>query len=179
MSSSHTSAIDNFVSSIDEFYEKIDLFCDIIPPVTSLQEFVANAPLVFLYLVTLPLRLFLCLVLSLVDANILCVIYNVFPFVSIFQSLTTTPPPACNCPYCHTSSNCISIPTPNTLFQGCPQSIFNVVFCLIGSVLVLTLSLITSFINPFIYFFFGKSLCIYANIEQCFNNQPQSNLVSP
>ena len=128
-------------------------FCHLFPPsINSISSFVVNLPFIFLFMGSLPIRFFLCTVVSLSSIPIYPLIANLFPPSTLFCSVCPSSQYTCyqNCPSCQTSIPCVSIPTQYTDF--CSQtfsywSIWNTIFCLSGSVLLILAYPLIEFIN--------------------------------
>ncbi len=168
MSGGTTQKLNNYFGSIYTFthdlvkaIDAIEGFCDIVPPVPSLSFFMVNLPAYIMFLVTAPLRFPLCLLIG--ELKELecpqCVLYNLFPFLSILNLFT--PPQGqncmlfgCACPTCatccaptsqqsgYTFSSITQIFTCNG--QPCPPSWLNYLFCLLGYTFLVPFT-------PFIY----------------------------
>lgn len=152
-------------------YEKVQPFislCDLIPPVPDLTTLIANFPIFLLYLVTIPIRFPICLLVSLfADVDYLCLLYNLFPFLSIIN-LFSVEQTQCKFFYC---PDCAFGCSPNfsfqSPFQNCPNSIANVIFCTFGYVFLLPIGLFVPFIN-FALHLLGINTCISFQFN-CFN----------
>ncbi len=181
MSSGTTQKLNNYFGSLQNFSQDfvkainvIEGFCDIVPPVQSLSFFMVNFPFYIMFLVTAPLRFPLCLLIG--ELSELecpqCILYNLFPFVSILNLFG--PPQAQNCQYfgcvCpNSATGCApSYQQSSASFQNftqifscngqpCPPSWLNYLFCLLGYI----------FLVPFTPFIDLMNLAI----EKIFNTQ--------
>jgi len=156
-------------STISTFDKK---FCPLFPSgINSVTSAVSNLPIILLFILTIPVRTFLCLLSSITDVPLYGVIANLFPPITLPCSLTQGTTNGCypNCPYCQNSSECLPIPSEITNFctKSKPYfSILNEIFCLIGYVLIVIITPITELINIFLALV-GKQICISANPNNC------------
>ncbi len=163
-----SSQLNQFFSSLEQFSQDfiegitiIESFCDIIPPIPSLDFFLVNFPAYIGFIVTAPLRYPLCLLIGELQELECpqCILYNLFPFLSILNLFG--PPQSqncmlfgCVCPTCkygcastsqqsgYSFGNVLQIFTCNG--QPCPPSWLNYLFCLLGYVFLAPFT-------PFIY----------------------------
>ena len=161
------SEIQNLIDAIQNFETEVQVFCDLIPPVKNVEQFLASLPIVLLYLVTIPLRFFICLLASVFEVNPLCLIYNLFPFISLIEPLETSSSSTCPCCGCK-QYDCINFSNPVLqAFSKCTPSVLNTVFCLIGGDILLVLEIFLQFFNPIIAKFVGKQICVNVNFGVC------------
>jgi len=149
-------------------------FCNILPPVfTNIADVLVNLPIILLFLITLPVRFFVCILSVITKISPTCALLNIFPFLSIICPLVTASTSAysCygNCKYCQ-SGTCVEYP--QSLINLCTQcqnqySILNKIFCDIGVVLFSLLIPFTTLINIVLIPATGKQLCISVNPNAC------------
>ena len=159
----------SFFSTIATFDKR---FCPLFPyGINSVTSALSNLPVILLFIFTIPVRTFLCLLSSITNVPIYGVLANLFPPLTLPCSLTEGNTVGCysNCPYCQNNSECL--PIPNTLTNFCTKSrpyfsILNQIFCLIGYVLIVLITPITELINIFLAVI-GKQICISANPNNC------------
>lgn len=161
--------ISHISSELQTYANQVANFCDLIPPVDSLQSFLANLPIIISYLATIPIRYFLCLLLTILDFLNPCFIYNLFPIISIIEPyLSAVSHPPCimfGCTCCYNSCN-LNIPN---IFADCPASVFNFVFCLLGAIMGYTMLPIIDIVN-LIASLVGSHFCIpIPNLQNCLN----------
>jgi hypothetical protein len=136
-------------------------------------------PIILLWILSIPIRYFFCIILSLTNIPIYGLIANLFPPSTLLCSVCSGQPNNCysNCPACQNYNECIGLPSIYTNF--CLQanqyfSILNTIFCLIGYVMATILLPITEFIN-LILAFTGYQICLYTNPDNCFPGEYQCN----
>lgn len=116
------------------------MFCTLVLPVYDPLDFAVQLPINVFLLATLPFRFLFCMLFD-TEINFKCVIYNMFPFLSIFCPLLSTQQPHCSqfyYPCCLQS--CTPLANSNNPFiqfldyvcYNCPQSIFNYVTCVMS-----------------------------------------------
>lgn len=164
------------MSEIQEFFQKYNSFCGLLPPSvdSSITSFLANLPFVLLFLITIPIRFFICVFSSITKINIACAVINLFaPASIIIPFITAQSPPVCttNCSYCISETNeCANYNSEiASYFTKCQNqySILNKIFCLIGIIIANILNPIIAFINPLIYLAIHKVICLNTNPSIC------------
>ena len=164
-------------SALSEFYDEIDYFCNLFPPFTEFQWWLANLPFIGLFLVTLIPRFLICYLASFLQINPYCFLYNLFPEISLFEAISQPTYYNCNCPHCFNNQNCV----PNIekiqqfyqkYFGKCTPSVGNEIFCLIGAIILQIFGILVNFVNPIIAFLTNKVICISANPSYCFRHSP-------
>jgi len=152
---------------------KIDKkFCPVFPRgISSLTSAVSNLPVIILFIISLPVRTFLCVLSSITSVPLYGVLANLFPPLTLACSLTQGSESSCfsNCPYCSENADCLTIPS--EVFTFCEKSrpyfsILDQIFCLLGYVLIVLISPITELINIPLALF-GKQLCLNSNPNLC------------
>ena len=157
---------------IAELQQKIAGFCDIIPPgIDSITSFIANLPLVMLWIITLPPRTFFCTLASITQIPIYGLIANLFPPITLFCSLVQGQNTSCfsKCPACTYNNECVQIPQSYINFcqKALPYfSIFDEIFCLLGYVMIVLSLPIITLINIMLLPL-GKQICIDVNPNNC------------
>lgn len=164
------------MSIIGEVLRQYNAFCQLLPPgvTNSVETFLANLPLIILFLVTIPVRFFLCVFSTITKINLICVLFNVFPpanFVLPFISAKTSPSCNTQCKYC-TKQNIMCInyfPQIVKYFNECKKqmSILNKIFCLLGIIIADIINPFLVFINPLIYLATNKIICINTDPSIC------------
>ncbi|ALG96863.1 hypothetical protein [Acidianus bottle-shaped virus 3 strain ABV3] len=153
-------------------FPQINIICSLLPPVfTNLVDVLINLPIILLYLITLPVRFFVCFLAQLINVSPWCLIFNLFPMISMVCPFLTASPSeySCygNCPYC-VSSECVQFPPCfSILCTACKYSIFNKIFCDFGVVLLSMIQPLTVLINIITVPIFHKALCLNVNPEIC------------
>ncbi|ALG96790.1 hypothetical protein [Acidianus bottle-shaped virus 2 strain ABV2] len=164
------------VEEIQEFFQKYNGFCGLLPPSvdSSITSFLANLPFVLLFLITTPIRFFICIFSSITSINITCAVINLFaPASIIIPFITAQSPPVCStqCQYCSAQTGeCANYNSEiASYFTNCQNqfSILNKVFCLIGVTIADILNPIIAFINPLIYLAIHKVICLNTNPSIC------------
>lgn len=156
-------------SAISSFDKK---FCPVFPQgITSLTSALSNLPIILLFILTIPIRTFLCILSSITEIPLYGVIANLLPPSTLLCSLTYGSSNVCypNCPYCQNSSECLQIPNQLTTFCSNARPYFSIpnqIFCLIGYILIVLFIPLSEFINIFLALV-GKQLCISANPNLC------------
>jgi len=158
---------------LSEVQQKIEGYCDVFPPgIDNAIGFVVNLPIVMLWIITIPIRTFLCTLASFTEIPLYGLIANFFPPITLFCSLAQGGNGnSCfsECPYCYNSGECIGIPNSYSNFctKALPYfSLFDQIFCLIGYIILVLLIPITSLINIALAPI-GKQLCINVNPNNC------------
>jgi len=147
-------------------------FCPVFPRgIHSFTSAVSNLPIILLFLLTLPIRTFVCILSSITSVPIYGVIANLFPPLTLMCSVTQGNTTACyqNCPYCQNNSECIAIPSQLSTFCTNARPYFSIldeIFCLVGYIIVTLFIPLTEFINIFLALF-NKQLCLSANPNYC------------
>lgn len=164
------------MSVIAEVIKQYNTFCQLLPPgvTSSVSDFLANLPIIVLFLVTIPIRFFLCIFSSVTKVNLLCVAFNLFPISTLaLPFISQQTPQACNtqCPYC-VSNNvpCINyFPQILNYYNQCKNqwSILNKIFCLLGVIIAEILNPFLVFINPLIYLAVHKVICLNTDLSIC------------
>lgn len=159
-------------NAIQQFYSEIEFFCDVVPQLPSAPWYLVNLPVLVIFLVTLPIRFLVCYLADLFNINPICLLYNLFPVISIFQPVTEGfYNNGQSCPNCYNKGECVTIPNIyQKYFYNCQDSVFNRAFCLIGAVAFEMLGITVQFLNPLIGAITGKILCISANPNLCYQN---------
>jgi hypothetical protein len=162
------------MSFLSEIQQK---FCDVFPPgIDSIVSFLANLPLVLLWIITLPPRTFLCILTSITQIPLYGFIANIFPPSTLFCSFVNSNSPStcfANCPSCYKPGECIEMPQQYINFcqNAKPYfSIFNEIFCLIGYILLVLTIPITSILN-LVLVLFNKQICISVNPNNCLSGE--------
>lgn len=164
------------MSEIASFLKEYNGFCDLLPPGadSSIVAFLANLPLVLLFLITTPIRFFVCIFSSITSINIVCALLNLLPPATIaLPFLTASSPPVCNegCKYCKGGKGeCLNYnkKVANYLLNCVSQfSVLNKIFCLIGVQIANILNPIIAFINPLIFLAIRKEICLNTNPSIC------------
>jgi hypothetical protein len=194
VSSGTTQKAQNYFNALQQFsqdftkaIQTVVSFCDIIPGIPSLSFFLVNFPAYVAYIVTAPLRYPLCILLGGLEELECpqCILYNLFPFLSILDlfgppSPGTCPLFGCICPQNPTGcGQCYQQNAGNfggitSLFycngHHCPESWLNYVFCLLGYAFL-------SPFTPFIYLLnLGLSRFLGKEIYFSFNCRAPKNL---
>ncbi len=181
------SALQQFSKDVEKGVETIDFLCLIIPPIPSLSFFVVNLPAYLAYVLTAPLRYPLCLLLGGLSELECpqCILYNLFPFLSILNLFgppqpgvcglfgCACPQKQCGCGQCYQQSG-VDFSSITSIFQcngqPCPESWLNYVFCILGY----------TFLAPFTPFLYiiniGLSKFLGKQIYFGFNCPPPQNL---
>lgn len=165
--------ISTFVSTFNSNAQKIKPVCDIIPPITSLPVILVNLPMYIVLLITAPIRYPLCLLIAGIS-NLdcpQCVIYNLFPFLSVINLFEPTTQQCtlfgCTCgtstsPCGPTSLNAYSNTSLQQAFScngnPCPNSYLNTVSCILAYAFLSPLSPIFTLANVVLNYFFDKQI---------------------
>lgn len=164
------------MSAIGDLFRQYANFCGLLPPSVdnSLSSFLANLPIILLFLVTVPVRFFICIFAGLAKINPICSLINLLPPVAIaLPFLTAQSPPVCNnqCQYCQSGKGeCLNYnPTLAKYFNQCEKqlSILNKIFCLVGIIIADVINPILTFINPLLYLAIHKVICLNTNPSVC------------
>ncbi|ABP73434.1 hypothetical protein [Acidianus bottle-shaped virus] len=160
------------MAEIGEFLKKYAGFCGLLPPSVdnSLLDFLANLPIILVFLITMPVRFFICIFAGLAKVNPICVLINLLPPLAIaIPFVTAQTPPVCStqCQYCQSGKGeCLNYnPTIAKYFTQCEKqlSVLNKIFCLVGIIIADVLNPILAFINPLIYLAIHKVICLNTN----------------
>lgn len=164
------------MAEIGQFFQKYANFCGLLPPSvdTSILAFLSNLPIILVFLITVPIRFFICIFSGLAKINPICVLINLFPPLAIVIPFVTAQyPPVCNtqCQYCQSGKGeCLNYnQTIANYFNQCENqlSILNKIFCLVGIIIADILNPILTFINPLIYLAIHKVICLNTNPSVC------------
>lgn len=164
------------MSEIAEILNKYNAFCHLLPPGadSSIVAFLANLPLVLLFLITTPIRFFICIFSSITSINLVCALINLLPpSTIILPFITASTPPVCTseCVYCKAGrGECVNYNAKiASYFTNCQSqfSVLNKIFCLVGVIIADVLEPILAFINPLIYLAIGKEVCLNTNPSIC------------
>jgi hypothetical protein len=161
---SYLSALTQFTQNFSKAITTIKIVCDIVPPIPSLPFFIVNLPAYIAFLVTAPVRYPLCLLISNIQELDCpqCIIYNLFPFLSILNLFgpptenncalfgCVCPKSATGCGECYqqtavTASSIMSTFTCNG--EPCPESWLNYTFCLLGYTFLVPFTPIFTLVN--------------------------------
>ncbi len=183
-----STALSTFQSTYNSLLQKLDTIeclCDIIPPIPSLSFLVVNLWFYVLMAVSVVVRFPVCLLLGSLQSFECpqCVLYNLFPFLSILNLFVPASNNCllfgCACP--STATGCYGVTGTNVSTSGilsffycngkpCPQSYLNYLFCILGYVFLAPFSPFIDFIN------FGLSIIFGKTITFSFNCPPPSDL---
>lgn len=164
------------MEEIQEFFQKYNGFCGLLPPSVdnSITSFLVNLPFVLLFLITTPIRFFICIFSGITKINIACAVINLFaPGTIALPFITAKSPPVCTseCQYCQSVKNeCANYNSEiASYFLKCQNqfSILNKIFCLVGVIIADILNPIIAFINPLIYLAIHKVICLNTNPSIC------------
>lgn len=162
------------MSSTTTIFGKFNTFCEIVPPIyNTATDLLVNLPILLLYLITLPVRFFICQFSAFTGINFVCALINLLPPFTMLCPLFTAnqSESSCygDCKYCLTSE-CLQYPqTVANICIECQQSfsILNKIFCNIGVLLYSFISPVTVIINVFLVPIIGKQFCINVNPYIC------------
>lgn len=164
------------MSVIAEVLKQYNAFCQLLPPgvTSSLADLMANLPIILFFLVTTPVRFFICIFSSITKINLICALINLFPpSTLILPFITQQSPQACTtqCQYCVTNNTtCINyFPQITNYFNQCSNqwSILNKIFCLLGIIIAEIINPFLVFINPLIYLAVHKVICLNTDPSIC------------
>ncbi len=149
---------------LSEVINESKFFCNVIVPVDSILDFLANLPVEAFFLLTIPIRFFVCLLLEIFNVNPYCILYNLaFPVSMLCPLVNMNSQLACSTynNSCCLQSNCKSIVVPfiQSLCQNCQPSVLNYIFCVIGYVIEVALTPLIFLINPIIASIIGEPIC--------------------
>jgi hypothetical protein len=170
--SSFINLLQNLFNELQELQKFDKSFCSIFPPgIDSFTSVLVNLPIILLWIISLPPRTFLCLLTSIGQVNVLGVIINLIPPLTMFCSVCPGTSSSCfQCSnYCQNNAECITLP--QSYINLCQQtkqyfSILNEIFCLLGYVLLSLILPFTQIIN-FILSFTGHQICLSLNPNNC------------
>lgn len=164
------------MSVIAEVLKQYNAFCQLLPPgvSSSLSTFLANLPIIVLFLVSIPIRFFICIFSTVTKIDLICVLINLFPISTfVLPFITQQTAQGCNtyCPFCITNNTtCINyFPQITKYFNQCSNqwSVLNKIFCLLGVIIAEIINPFLVFINPLIYLAVHKVICLNTNLSLC------------
>lgn len=152
--------------SLHQIYHR---YCHLLPPgIDSITSFLVNLPIIIFFIITFPIRYFICLFITEAKVSGLCILYNIFPFISIvcpfLSKVSQSQYCYGSCSGCKTQiQHCIgSKKTIEYMCNVCAkkyQSVLNAIFCTMGDIVGLMIYPIILLINALITPLTGKSLC--------------------